>query len=93
MKTLPVNSVFTSWVNVFKKVAIVFRSAKSLKGIFFLCSSKVEIFSTKLVFLCLLAFVTLFQSSIGFVFDSKLTQNWHRSWAHFIKLNLISSKL
>ena len=35
---------------------------------FFLGKSKVEVFSTKSIFVCLLVFITLFQLSAGYVF-------------------------
>ena len=70
-KMLPVDPVFSSWVYVIKKAPIINLSgnSKSLKDYFFFCEiRKLRFFQQSQYFLkCLLAFITLFQYSIGYV--------------------------
>ena len=72
IKTLRNDQVFSSWVYVIKKAPIIncSRSSMSLKGIFFSFEIRNLRFFKKVtvffMFLCLLAFITLFQSLIGY---------------------------
>ena len=68
IKTLPFDPIFLSWVHVIKVVPIIkySKNSKSLKVIYFFIEiRKLRFFQESQWFFCLLAFITLFQSSIG----------------------------
>ena len=69
IESLPFDPVFSSWVNVIKKVPIQ-NCSKSLKGIYYFFFSKFkcsDFFNKVKSFFCLLAFITLLQLSVGYV--------------------------
>ena len=70
MKTLPIDLIFSTWLNVIKKRQsyVVLVIQKALRAsIFFFETRKFRFFKKVGLFLCLFAFITLFQSSIGYV--------------------------
>ena len=67
LRCMRVAPMFSSWVN-FIKILNRSRNLKSLMGIYFFFFREVRFFQESQCFLCSLACITLFQSSVGYVF-------------------------